>query len=565
MSKKAEPSLTRYGNRKLRNLYHHLTKALPVLATGDGLRDFCDSSRHRAFNGVESYKIFKHLYVRSQVLKKYQKGTISAKARKATAVAGFLESETVCRETNSRLHDAFNRPSAMKYWSVLKRARTIVAAVLGRYDIEEHLMSCDFSSGASTELPRSPGSVSKKWELGTHVTERALPYALAFVRGVGLDDATFRIVDSNKVFTVLKNFEKDRTCAKEPTWNMFLQKGLGNVIRARLNRKGLLHPDAQVTHQVLARQASIDGRLTTDDLSAASDSIAAGLVELLLPDEWMGPVWDTRSDKGTLPDGTVITYEKISSMGNGYTFELETLLFYALVRAVCGKDSTVSVYGDDLIYPSSYVTEVRELLSFCGFSTNVEKSFASGPFRESCGGHYFRGHDVTPFYLEKLPTNTAEVIELHNSIVSYHSNMPPNQRWLAVARECRKLVDRRFWGPYGTSGTLWAEWDEARPYYVKRYQAFAVSAVSREMAVQVHDYFRGSLRAKLWSSGEQQPVLPRANARSSWGWWLINRPWRPERVVMSEIQFPHNTRLRVRRRIVGSNRWATLPVSIPAC
>ena len=300
MSKKAEPSLTRYGNRKLRNLNHHLMKALPVLNETAGLRDFCDHQRKLAFSGVESYKVFKHLYVRSQVLKKYQKGTISASARKAAAVVGFLESETVCRETNSRLHDAFNRPSAMKYWRVLSRAKTIVAAVLKSYDIEEHLMSCDFSSGASTELPRSPGSASKKWELGTHVTERALPYALAFVRGVGLDDATFRIVDSNKVFTVLKNFEKDRVCAKEPTWNMFLQKGLGNVIRTRLNREGLLHPNAQVQHQRLARQASIDGRLTTDDLSAASDSIAAGLAELLLPSYWFNPIWDTRSDKGTL-------------------------------------------------------------------------------------------------------------------------------------------------------------------------------------------------------------------------------------------------------------------------
>ena len=66
-------------------------------------------------------------------------------------------------------------------------------------------------------------------------------------------------------------------------------------------------------------------------------------------------------------------------MGNGYTFELETLIFYALIRAVVGKESTASVYGDDLIYPSCHTREVRALLNFVGFATNEEKSFPVGP------------------------------------------------------------------------------------------------------------------------------------------------------------------------------------------
>ena len=178
----------------------------------------------------------------------------------------------------------------------------------------------------------------------------------------------------------------------------------------------MLHPDAQEHHQRLAREASVRGHLTTDDLRSASDCVTLALTKLLTPQAWFEAFYRLRSHVGTLPDGSQITYEKISSMGNGYTFELETLLFYALVRAVCGKEGTVSVYGDDLIYPSQFVGPVRELLAFCGFETNVEKSFATGPFRESCGGHYFKGHDVTPFYLAQLPTTWAGIIELHNNL-----------------------------------------------------------------------------------------------------------------------------------------------------
>jgi hypothetical protein len=253
-------------------------------------------------------------------------------------------------------------------------------------------------------------------------------------------------------------------------------------------------------------------------------------------------------------------------MGNGYTFELETLIFYALVRAVCGKEGTVSVYGDDLIYPSRFVGPVRELLAFCGFETNVEKSFSTGNFRESCGGHYFKGHSVTPFYITQLPTTWSEIIELHNNIVAYHENMPPSGRMLKVARECRKLIPRSFWGPMGHSGVIWSEWDEARPYYVKRYQAYHVKAVSRVVPKQRHEYYLGSYLQQLWGPGLDQPKpLLRENESAKLLHKLVKQTsheWAPSEVQASWVSVPTSAE-KLTKRYVGSNRWSErLPVRV---
>ncbi len=571
MSKKAEPSLVRFGKDQLRNLHSAITRSFTD-PNDVRVKAYMESARERAFCGVESYQWFKYWYVKAHIFKKYQKGQITAAQRKQAAIEVLLETEKLCRATNDRLFDALEFSNArvpIRTQSYLLRAKRIVHEILGEYCMDQHVRACNFSSGATTEFRRDIAAIPKKWAEGSHITKDALPYGLAFASWAGLRDYRFIVVDGNGVFTVPKNFERDRTCAKEPTWNMFFQKGLGGLMRTKLRKRGLLHPDAQVTHQCLAREASLRGHLTTDDLKSASDCVSLALVKLLTPPAWFAALYRLRSHVGTLPDGDQITYEKISSMGNGYTFELETLIFYALVRAVCGKEGTVSVYGDDLIYPSQFVGPVRELLAFCGFETNVEKSFNVGPFRESCGGHYFKGHSVTPFYITQLPTTWNEIIELHNNIVAYHENMRPSGRLIRVARECRKLIPRSFWGPKGLSGVIWSEWDEARPYYVKRYQAYYVKAVTRVVPKQRHEYYLGSYLQQLWGPGLQQPKpflvtsgtpgqlnLLRSVIKESSG------EFAPSEVQASWVAIPTMAEKLV-KRYVGSNRWSErLPVCI---
>jgi len=106
-------------------------------------------------------------------------------------------------------------------------------------------------------------------------------------------------------------------------------------------------------------------------------------------------------------------------MGNGFTFELETLLFVALSAAVAklipGRD--LFVYGDDILIPSAADRDVRAVLEAFGFEVNQEKSFSSGPFRESCGGDFFLGYNVRSCFATKDMDNSLQWIALHNELV----------------------------------------------------------------------------------------------------------------------------------------------------
>jgi hypothetical protein len=115
-------------------------------------------------------------------------------------------------------------------------------------------------------------------------------------------------------------------------------------------------------------------------------------------------------------------------MGNGYTFELETLLFLAICHAAaklhgeCGYDlinnKEMSVYGDDIIVPHRMSDTVVSLLRFFGFSLNPRKTFLTGSFRESCGGDFFNGREVTPYRLEDEIAEPHQWIGFANGLVA---------------------------------------------------------------------------------------------------------------------------------------------------
>jgi len=182
----------------------------------------------------------------------------------------------------------------------------------------------------------------------------------------------------------------------------------------RLKRFGVDIHD-QTRNQELARLGSITGALATLDLSSASDSVSIGLVEHLLGPEWFDLLMAARSGKVSY-QGQVRHLEKISSMGNGFTFPLETLIFWAITTAICGDVPGVSVYGDDIICPTENVGEVVSTLKLLGFTINQEKSFWDGPFRESCGRDYLSGIDVRPLFFDG-PMNGQDAFRLHNFYV----------------------------------------------------------------------------------------------------------------------------------------------------
>lgn len=236
------------------------------------------------------------------------------------------------------------------------------------------------------------------------------------------------LVDGNKVITVPKNSLINRTIAIEPLMNLYLQLGVDGFIRERLKRYGI-DLSTQLKNQKLARLGSKTGSHCTIDLSAASDSIALRLCQLLLPKQWYTYLCLLRSPSGILGNES-IRYEKISSMGNGYTFVLETLIFAAITHSVVAlsKDilpidfsffNDVAVYGDDIVVPSAVYNRLTKALNAFGFKINTEKSFSSGICRESCGTDWFAGINIRPVFIKESPVTVKSLFLDFNRFQRY--------------------------------------------------------------------------------------------------------------------------------------------------
>jgi hypothetical protein len=211
------------------------------------------------------------------------------------------------------------------------------------------------------------------------------------------------VVASNKLSFVLKTAKTHRSIAVEPLLNGFVQKGIDQVMRRKLLVNGIDLSD-QSLNQKMARSGSLDDSpagFVTIDLRNASNSVSLGSVAYLFPVDWFRLLDRTRSHYLSWK-GAERRYNMLCSMGNGFCFPVQTIMFAALCHAcgcgVAGVD--FMVYGDDIIVRSGYAAKVLELLKHFGFKTNVDKTFLEGPFRESCGTDWFNGEDVRPFTLD---------------------------------------------------------------------------------------------------------------------------------------------------------------------
>lgn len=379
------------------------------------------------------------------------------------ALEGFYNGETQCLETNNRLTRRYDTPTTgVSGDSLIETARQKISRLLGDFSWNHAEPYFGFSGGATTRLRRAHGDSYYKFQGKPDVTSDSALLACCAIERVpnwtrrirdefGLDPVNWvNVVKGNTITTVPKNAKTDRVIAIEPDLNMFLQRGVGGLIRAKLLAVGIDLRD-QGHNQKLALEGSLTDRLATIDLKAASDTISYKLVERLLPPDWFAALDRLRCRVGTLPSGEVIHYQKFSSMGNGFTFELETLIFWALSKSVvdtyAGTDHRVVVYGDDIIVPSACAGFVLELLQYCGFTSNTKKTHLAGPYRESCGKHYFNGHDVTPFFIREPMDGIENYWLLANNIRRW-SDRPrfgvADPRLYGVWSRIVGLVNRRF-------------------------------------------------------------------------------------------------------------------------
>lgn len=353
------------------------------------------------------------------------------------AILSFRKAEEKCSKTNDSLQIAFTTGRlARTGHDILYRAQELMKGIWGNPTFSDLFGSCAWGPGSTSTLRGVKASREDKMsQFPVSLTPTAIPYFRAVIREdyawlrhilkqeivgpVSLLENCFESVDSSRLLTVPKDAKTDRTIAAEPTGNIYLQKGIGHYLRKRLRRFGI-NLDDQSVNQELARSAYFKG-LATIDLASASDTISIAVVKLLCPSSMFGLLDRLRSPSYRWSDRET-RFHKFSSMGNGFTFELESSIFYCLVRAVAETRlelPTIGVYGDDIVCDQLVAHEVIECLEDCGFEVNTKKSFLSGPFYESCGKHFFHGIDVTPPYQKNLVTDELEYVRMYNRLFDW--------------------------------------------------------------------------------------------------------------------------------------------------
>lgn len=387
------------------------------------------------------------------------------------ALDSFIADEEFNSDTARKLKNGAAAGFTPRVEALLHNVKRKISAVLGDFDLRKMLDDCRFGNGATATLSRRHARYDKKittlpfsvtrpaLALGKLVIEsdpawlRAiLPRGQELVGPCSLLPCCFEVVEGNLFDTVPKSLKTNRTIAKEPVLNGFLQQGVHCYIRERLKRVGVDLTD-QTLNQAAAGLAQKLG-WSTLDLKSASNSVTDALIALLLPHPWYEYLNLIRSRKTQLPDGTWHTNHMFSSMGNAFTFELESLIFWAISAVICGSSSEVFVYGDDIIVPERFAHDVVTGLETFGFRINTDKSFIGGRFFESCGKHYYDGSDVTPCYQKANPLESVEErLRAHNRLIRWAGRSGLGVVLDSTVRSACELLarglDSRLMGPIG--------------------------------------------------------------------------------------------------------------------
>jgi len=319
----------------------------------------------------------------------------------AAAFRSFNKAEKLCRITNRRLDHFYHYPERLPndLRLMINDAIRWIELTLGDFGsfMETIPKRVAVTPGATFDSSRRQSlpymKVSKRHIHVASEKNGVLVNTLSKYFGYG--EVTYKVLSRNRIVTVPKSWKTHRTIACEPTGALPFQLAFDSYVKDRLLRRRIDLRD-QTLNQLCAHEGSIDGSFCTIDLSMASDTVSYNTVAWLLPYEWFAYLDSLRSFCYSR-DGDIKPYSKFSSMGNGSTFTVETLIFGAFCYAAGSR--RFAVYGDDIAIEPQYYSRLSKLLSFFGFQLNTEKSHVSGDFRESCGCSYWKGIDVTPFYL----------------------------------------------------------------------------------------------------------------------------------------------------------------------
>jgi len=409
-----------------------------------------DESCHTEYGGMQSFLAASQFVA---LVSKYQFSRAETPSfdPDAKAIENFLAAE----RRNKRLNTIFLahlRRGTERHWSV-SYVRDVFCRVLGKTPFYERIYDrCDFSGGASvltngsnTCLPMKLGGLGRisgsieafahfklaLWR-NSHYRELYCEARNGFVcydRDV-FDrtlDSLFEEADYNILCVVPKKAKSGRTIAKEPEVQNFLQKGADLEMRDLLRECLNIDLSTQEVNQIMALEGSVQTMdpYVTLDVKGASNSVLTEAIRSVTPPRWFKFLDQLRSHHYRLQGTTEnIPYEMLCSMGNGFCFPLETLLFAAICIAACrhcGVPSDFRCYGDDIVVRQSVALVVIEALNAFGFQVNRDKTHVFGPFRESCGANWYNGQDVTPGYYKDRVMDRTGLYALHNTLRDYHS------------------------------------------------------------------------------------------------------------------------------------------------
>lgn len=332
----------------------------------------CDVHRYRAVRQIEAF------------FKKNSDFAIESECE-AAAMSSFNRGELICKITNKRLQHYYDHPDRMcDSGVVVARAQDFIKQILGSLDdfVEAIPSLLRVTSGASATSPRSSALPFQKLERTMRCTPRCQPYVRAAYLNFGYAAPRVKPILWNRVEFVPKSWKTHRSIACEPAGNVPFQLAFDEWAKEGLARRGINLRD-QTSNQEYAYQGSVSGAYATIDLSMASDTLSFNTVAWLLPSDWFEFLSDVRSPMYRLPDGTMGKYAKFSSMGNGATFSLETLIFASILHAI--GSTTFNVYGDDIIVGTDFVGDLYKWLKFFGFVPNVISLTLRAPFGNPVG------------------------------------------------------------------------------------------------------------------------------------------------------------------------------------
>jgi len=376
------------------------------------------SSTHVQFEHQETADLATALQVEA-FFKKNPAWTDDASCTEAARLS-FLKGESRCRVANRRLRWYYAKPERLAHdlRFYLDRIVRILAKVLGDIDpfLEILPQEIRVTSGATAGTSRAASKPHLKIRRSYETCSAKGSEALRVLASHwGYRAPRCSPTSLNRIAVVPKNWRTHRTIACEPNGALPFQLAFDSYVKGRLNAVMRVDLHSQSLNQRLAREASLGANLSTLDLEQASDTVSYELVRLLFPRRWFEFLNSFRSSRYTGPFGDG-EYEKFSSMGNGSTFTIETLVFSAACKAVGAK--VFAVYGDDIVIDRDYLQPLLRVLRFLGFIVNQSKSHFDGEYHESCGEHWHRGRSVTPYYLRVRKWDQPSYCLLVNSLAS---------------------------------------------------------------------------------------------------------------------------------------------------